>query len=155
MPKELAIEKIYSEITQVRSGNNFLLGIIKDNYLFDYQNIKLFQSGQLSQQKIALNIIGYEKSSYLVDDIEKQQELIGVIDNNIKPISEIYETKKLIGTKNVWKCLCKSEINADDRHCANCRTDIYGFEGNEAKNARIKLSNRIVGLKIAFPQVND
>lgn len=154
MPRELAIEKIYSDIINVGRSNDFFLGVIKSNYLFDYQKIELLlQSEQQNNQKIALKIIGYEKSSYSIDDIEKQQKLIDLIDINIKPISEIYEVKKLLGTKSVWKCLCKSEISADDRRCPTCLTDIYGFKDNEVKNAKIKLSNRIVGLKIAFPQI--
>ena len=152
MPKEVAIEKIYSNLIQAGGSETFFLEIIKDNYLFDYQNIKLLlQSEEQYKQKIALKIIGCEKSSYSISDIESQEELIYLIDVNIKPISEIYEVKKLLGTKSVWKCLCESEINAEDRWCSHCRTDIYGFKGNEVSNAKIKLSNRIVGLKIAFP----
>jgi uncharacterized protein YbjQ (UPF0145 family) len=152
MPREVAIEKIYSDIIQGERSSNFILGIIKDNYLFDYQNIKLLlQSEQLLNKKTALNIINYEKPSYTIDDIDKQQKLIDLIDSNIKPISEIYEVKTLLGTKNVWKCLCETKINEGDRLCHICQTDIYGFKTNEVNDAKIKLSNRIIGLKTAFP----
>lgn len=154
MPKELAIDKLYSILQTSSSYNNVFIEIIRECNLFDYRNIMLLlESSELIIQKIALNIMCFDKQSYTFSDIGEHERLLESIDKNITPVSLVYEVNKLLGSKRVWKCHeCSTEVKEGNEHCPTCDLDTYGLNRNLLSNVKVRLDNKIIGLREAFPE---
>jgi len=156
MPHKLAVDSLYPNLGKNEHFTLFILDILKECYLFDSEKIiELLESGDLDKQKLAVEICNYGQSSYAIGDINKHKELIEKINVNIQPISKIYDVKKLYGSRKVWKCLCKKEIEEGTEYCPNCFSDIYGFERFQTKATKAKIRDRIEGLQSAFLMKTD
>lgn len=158
MPKKMAVDTLYLNLNKGQNLNSLILNLIKDLRSFDYEHIiDLLRSDELEKQKLALKAVLFDKTLYTVSDIENHQNLIKIAEESIKPVSEVYEVKKMMGTKNVWKCICNHEVLSNDDECTECGRDIFGFRNNEVKVQRAvtRLRNRVVGLKMAFQNFDD
>jgi uncharacterized protein YbjQ (UPF0145 family) len=154
MPKELAIDKLYSTLLSNRNYNNVFIDIIKECNLFDYKNIKaLLESNEFITQKLALSIMCFDKQSYTYADIKDHECLLDSIDKNITPVSPVVEVKKLLGSKRVWKCnQCATEVPDEVENCQTCGFDIYGLESDLLSKVKVRLNNKIIVLKEVFPE---
>lgn len=153
MPYKMAAETLYCKLGQAIYDDSKLVRLIEELKLFDYENItSLLISDDLIKKKFALEIMQFDKVSYNFNDIEKHKDLIKLAEESFKPVSSIYEVKKLMSTKKVWKCLCEKEVNEEFNRCNQCCNDIFGFKSREitVKIASTTLHNKIIGLKMAF-----
>jgi hypothetical protein len=109
------------------------------------------ESSQLKYRRLAIQIIPYHKASYKLEDIDMLNSLASAVELNVNPISKIYEVKKMIGTKMVWKCGCTRENEANIELC-QCGLDICGFRQSKISDTLKLINERVKALESVFNQ---
>jgi uncharacterized protein YbjQ (UPF0145 family) len=151
VPLDLAIESLYKNLGINLSFNNVILKVIKENFLFDYEKtIALLSSSDVDSKKIAVELLTYNKLSYTEKDIKMHEDLASALELNIQKISKVYEIKKMMGTKNVWKCVCNKEIDHAYDSCPVCGRNIYGMDNYNFRDVKILIEKRLNALRVAF-----
>lgn len=133
---------IYSFLGQSLSLDSILHKIASKLGLVDYEKIiNVIKSNSLKYKQNALYFTMIDKSVYHKSDIEKIKNLIDVANLSFLPVSEIYQVKKMLGSKSFWKCICGHENSESVELCNDCKSDIYGFKSDSltAREAIAKL----------------
>lgn len=148
-----AIPVLYEAL--ISGGNDafivYLISIIKENDLLDYNYLtKLFQ-GTFDQKKIGLEVALAFRPSYNFTDITAIEQLINLIEGSFQKISTITTKKGFLSSaeKEVWVCTCNNNNALDVKYCSNCSKNEYGFRNEELRPELVieGLTNRLTGLR--------
>lgn len=123
--------------------------IIYDSDLIDYSRIKsLLEGSSLSGHKASLRLLNYYPESYEVDDIERLEQILELLQQGFPERVERFMKKALLTGKEVehWKCTCGASQSIERTHCQTCGSDWYGFDINDPsvdktiKSVRLQLN---------------
>jgi uncharacterized protein YbjQ (UPF0145 family) len=143
---------IYSYVGTSLTLDTILYEISTKLGLIDYERIaEIILNADLKSKQNALYFIKIDKTKYYQSDIDKLTRLIEAINTSFSA-SKVYEVKKLMGSKSVWKCYCDTENDEESVFCKNCYSDILGFKKDafKPKEAIVLLKNDIEILRTNF-----
>jgi uncharacterized protein YbjQ (UPF0145 family) len=118
-----------------KGKTKYLFDLMKDLRIFDQEKIVFYlQSDNETYKNRALQLVVYDKQTYLKEDVVIFEKIIQVIESSFKEIVT-YSTKKglLSKEKEVWLCNCGNTNDKELECCTNyeCKKDKFGFSENE------------------------
>jgi uncharacterized protein YbjQ (UPF0145 family) len=137
-----SIDILYDAL-MVESDERFkkdILIILKTYDLVDFERcINILESEDLAKRKLALEILRYDKSTYVTDDIDKLENVALKIENSFPLISNVTTKKGFLSSseKELWLCKCSQSNKLSTIYCNNCQNDQRGFRTDELQPIRI------------------
>jgi uncharacterized protein YbjQ (UPF0145 family) len=134
---------------------NKIARMIDVNDLLDYnQCLSLLRSDDIEKRKLALQILVYNKSSYINEDRGEIESILTEIDSCFPNLITVTTKKGFLSSneKEVWVCTCKNANSMSEVYCVNCYKDQYGFKIGDIKPKDItdSLKNKAKALSEIF-----
>lgn len=137
----IAAETMYSWLVEddiPYLSKSILSDSIIDFDLVDYNRASaLIHSDDLIIQKIGLEILNQDKSTYSESDIETMNLMQGDAILKLFEQADLREEKGLMGTKIRWGCICGNKNSEKDTNCS-CGRDRMGFFAKDVTPARVQ-----------------
>ncbi len=113
------------------SSKKYLFDLMRDLRIFDSEKIiSYLQSDNEMHRSIALQLVVYDKQTYLKEDVAVFEKIIQIINSSFKEIVSYSTTKGLLTKeKEVWICECGTKNDKELEYCTlhECGKDKYGF----------------------------
>lgn len=163
-PEEKKIKMLYESLF---TENNDLIIALLGNMINELQLLELkyvtdlLHNPDFKKQKIALQLLTYNKPFYNKDDVEALDKIKNYIQHNFKERGTITTKKQMLSSKEkeVWVCECgktndiPTPNNKSGQYCDMCIKDIFGFKSNEINPAKA-ISNLNTKIELISELIN-
>ena len=148
---EVAKDIIYSHLGQDNRLDNFLILVIAELGLLDYERVESMMEMRSAHMSTSIvGLVSLQKEEYTSDDVVRLQRIYDQFNTLENNQFESYTVKSTFGSKEVYKCHCRQEVQVKENQCPSCLRTRSGFTEQKFKYAKVDMENLLAVLNKLF-----